>query len=189
MYIYIYIHIIYIRYRRDMRRVLDVPMGEIEIFPYIWNRSPMPSEWRHRPVIDHLRSPSAPYLHLCPPPTPPPLHFLSIKSPLVHIHHPSLGRSTPSTPISFVHLSRFQLSSVHPPPHFLSLKSPLMHMHKPLSRSTPPIDILISFIPIRRALLRLQLKNYEGRTTADYLRVHDTWRYVHTHACDHTAMY
>ena len=70
MYIYIYINIIYIRYRRDMRRVLDVPMGEIEIFPYIWNRSPMPSEWRHRPAIDHLRSPSAPYLHLCPPPTP-----------------------------------------------------------------------------------------------------------------------
>ena len=42
----------------------------------------------------------------------PDLSLLSLKSPLVHMHHP-LSRSTPSIPISFTHISRFHRSRVH----------------------------------------------------------------------------
>ena len=42
----------------------------------------------------------------------PVLSLLSLKSPLVHMHHP-LGRSTPSIPVSFIHLSHSHLSRLH----------------------------------------------------------------------------
>ena len=48
---------------------------------------------------------------------------------------------------------------------------------------------LPSFTHLRIDLIWMQLKNYEGRTAADYLRVHNTWRYVHTHACERTAIH
>ena len=107
---------------------------------------------------------------------PPPRHtclslpvrsLISLKSPLVHMHHP-LGRSTTSIAIPFIHLSRFHLSRVHSSMRLI--QSPIFYP------STTRADMSA-------------IKTYEGRTNADYLRVYDTSRYVLTHACEHTTMH
>ena len=72
------------------------------------------------------------------------------------------------------------------------------YMHQPTCPLAPITQVstrahashsLPSFTHLRIDLIWMQLKNYEGRTAADYLRVHNTWRYVNTHACERTAIH
>ena len=68
-------------------------------------------------------------------------------------------------------------------------------VHPSLSRPSTPVAFthathtVSHLLPIYESIkLWMQLKNYEGRTAAGYLRMHNTSRYAHTHACEHTAM-
>ena len=92
-------------------------------------------------------------------------------------YHSSLHSCTCIThSVALFHLFRF-----HSPTSLASIDPGCIHLCDSHSLS--------SFIHIRIDLTWVQLKNYEGRTAADYLRVHNTSRCVHTHACEYTALY